>query len=109
MAAGRTDGTHVKIMPPGSRREDYLNRKFFHSINMQAVCDHRGVFLDVFAGYPGSVRDSRVLKCSPLYPCYMQLLLSQCLLARLSSWRKTYIRDIITLNVNTPKFQNDCF
>ncbi|XP_041842231.1 protein ALP1-like isoform X1 [Melanotaenia boesemani] len=33
----------------------------------QAVCDHRGRFLDIFVGYPGSVHDSRVLKNSPLY------------------------------------------
>ncbi len=67
MAVGSIDGTHIKIMPPNTRREDYINHKLFYSINMQAVCDHRGVFLDIFAGYPGSVHDARVLKCSPLY------------------------------------------
>ncbi|XP_033638911.1 putative nuclease HARBI1 [Asterias rubens] len=67
MAVGSIDGTHIKIMPPNARREDYINHKLFYSINMQAVCDHRGVFMDIFAGYPGSVHDARVLKCSPLY------------------------------------------
>ncbi|KAJ8358141.1 hypothetical protein AAFF_G00030130 [Aldrovandia affinis] len=35
--------------------------------NLQAVCDHQGMFLDIFTRYPGSVHDTRVLKNSPLY------------------------------------------
>ncbi|XP_036066562.1 uncharacterized protein LOC112157586 [Oryzias melastigma] len=33
----------------------------------QAVCDHRGCFIDTYVGWPGSVHDSRVLRHSPLY------------------------------------------
>lgn len=36
---------------------------------MQAIADHKGKFLDIFVGYPGSVHDARVLKnstCSPV-------------------------------------------
>lgn len=47
--------------------EDYFCRKHFYSIQLQAVCDHRGVFIDIFAGYPGSVHDTRVLRNSPIY------------------------------------------
>ncbi|XP_041826002.1 putative nuclease HARBI1 [Melanotaenia boesemani] len=64
---GSIDGCHVRIKPPGENAECYFNRKLFHSIQFQAVCDHRGRFLDIFVGYPGSVHDSRVLKNSPLY------------------------------------------
>ncbi|XP_045930120.1 uncharacterized protein LOC123986060 [Micropterus dolomieu] len=45
----------------------YRNRKFFSSINLQAVCDHQGRFIDTYVGWPGSVHDSRVLRYSPLY------------------------------------------
>ena len=33
----------------------------------QAVCDENMVFLDILAGWPGSVHDSRVLRNSGLY------------------------------------------
>ncbi|CAL9707207.1 unnamed protein product [Knipowitschia caucasica] len=34
---------------------------------MQAICDSSGRFLNIFAGFPGSVHDTRVLKNSPVY------------------------------------------
>ena len=64
---GSIDGCHVRIKPPAEHAACYHNRKLFHSIQFQAVCDHRGRFMDIFAGYPGSVHDSRVLRNSPLY------------------------------------------
>ncbi|XP_042349776.1 putative nuclease HARBI1 [Plectropomus leopardus] len=66
-AVGSIDGCHIRIKPPSLDAQCYLNRKLFPSIQLQAVCDHRGRYLDIFAGYPGSVHDSRVLKNSPLY------------------------------------------
>ncbi|KAL1276531.1 hypothetical protein QQF64_036154 [Cirrhinus molitorella] len=45
----------------------YLNRKLFYSIQLQALCDHQGKYLDIFVGFPGSVHDSRVLRNSPIY------------------------------------------
>lgn len=33
---------------------------------MQVVCDHKNKIIDFFAGYPGSVHDSRVFRNSPL-------------------------------------------
>ena len=33
----------------------------------QAVCDENMMFLDIVAGWPGSVHDSRVLRNSGLY------------------------------------------
>ncbi|WAR13278.1 HARB1-like protein [Mya arenaria] len=35
------DGTHVRIQTPSMDEEQYVNRKHFHSINVQASCDHR--------------------------------------------------------------------
>lgn len=66
-AAGAIDGCHIRIKPPQLHRLDYLNYKGFYSINMQAICDSEGRFLDIFVGYPGSVHDTRVLKNSPFY------------------------------------------
>ena len=65
--AGAIDGCHVRIVPPGAFAADYFNRKLFHSIQFQAICDHKGRFLDVHVGFPGSVHDARVLKSSPFY------------------------------------------
>ena len=64
-AVGAIDGCHVRVKPPSLQRLDYLNYKGFFSINMQAICDASGRFLDVFVGYPGSVHDTRILKNSP--------------------------------------------
>uniref|UniRef100_A0A672H965 Putative nuclease HARBI1 n=1 Tax=Salarias fasciatus TaxID=181472 RepID=A0A672H965_SALFA len=64
---GAIDGCHIRIKPPQLHRLDYLNYKGFYSINMQAICDAEGRFLDIFVGYPGSVHDTRILKNSPFY------------------------------------------
>ena len=39
---GCIDGTHVRIQGPSAHESDFVNRKGFHSINVQAICDHRG-------------------------------------------------------------------
>ncbi|CAJ1057809.1 putative nuclease HARBI1 [Xyrichtys novacula] len=65
--AGSIDGCHVRIVPPGQYEADFFNRKLFHSVQFQAIVDHKGRFLDVHVGFPGSVHDSRVLRCSPVY------------------------------------------
>ncbi|XP_020516318.1 putative nuclease HARBI1 [Labrus bergylta] len=66
-AAGSIDGCHVRVVAPAAHEQAYLNRRLFHSIQFQAICDHRGKFLDVFVGYPGSVHDAHVLRHSDVY------------------------------------------
>ncbi|RXN03377.1 nuclease HARBI1 [Labeo rohita] len=44
-----------------------IPKKLFHSVQLQAITDHKGKFIDIFDGYPGSVHDARVLKNSPVY------------------------------------------
>ncbi|XP_075317452.1 zinc finger protein 280C isoform X1 [Odontesthes bonariensis] len=64
---GSIDGCHVKIKLPVDDARFYLNKESFHSIQIQGVCDHQCQFLDIFAGFPGSVRDAKVLQNSSLY------------------------------------------
>ena len=40
---GCVDGTHVKIQGPTENENDYVNRNGFHSINVQAICNHKGM------------------------------------------------------------------
>lgn len=65
--AGSIDGCHIRIKPPSADSMCYLNRKLFYSIQLQALCDYQGKYLDIYVGYPGSVHDSRVLRNSPIY------------------------------------------
>ena len=58
-AAGAIDGTHIPILrPQGDSRADYFNRKGYYSIVMQAVMDFRGIFMDIYFGWPGKVHDA---------------------------------------------------
>ena len=47
--------------------ENYINRKSFQSVILQAVCDSKMHLLDVTCGRPGSVHDSRYFKNSELF------------------------------------------
>ncbi|XP_017466842.1 PREDICTED: uncharacterized protein LOC108359474 [Rhagoletis zephyria] len=62
---GCLDGTHFKINTPKTDAISYYDRKGNHSI--QAICDSKFSFLDVFIGYPGSCHDANVWKNSPIY------------------------------------------
>ena len=39
---GCVDGTCIKIQAPHENENDVVNRKGFHSINVQAICNHKG-------------------------------------------------------------------
>lgn len=67
MCAGCIDGTHIPILAPTESHADYVNRKGFHSIHMQAVVDGHCLFRDVVVGWPGSVHDARVLSNSTIF------------------------------------------
>ncbi|XP_044766191.1 putative nuclease HARBI1 [Coccinella septempunctata] len=64
---GAIDGTHISITTPSYMSNKYLNRKQYHSIVLQGVCDASYIFTDCFTGCPGSVHDARVYRMSPLF------------------------------------------
>lgn len=41
---GCVDCTHVRIQAPHENENNYVNRKRYHSINVQGICDHEGTF-----------------------------------------------------------------
>uniref|UniRef100_UPI00398E354E putative nuclease HARBI1 n=1 Tax=Pristiophorus japonicus TaxID=55135 RepID=UPI00398E354E len=56
------DCTHVTFKAPQANAEMFINRKGFHSLNVQLVCDHRRKILAVDARYPGSSHDAFILQ-----------------------------------------------
>ena len=65
-AFGCIDGTHIPISCPNENKQDYFCYKQFFSLNVQAVCDYKGMFMDVDCRWPGSVHDSKVFVNSNL-------------------------------------------
>lgn len=63
---GAIDGCHIPISAPTEHPNSYINRKGFHSILLQGICDHRMKFIDVFTGICGSVHDARVWRLSDI-------------------------------------------
>lgn len=65
---GAIDCTHVRIdKPSGSFGDEYINRKGFPSLIVQATCNEKCVFTSVDVSWPGSVHDNRIFRTSQLY------------------------------------------
>ena len=64
---GCIDGSHIPIIASSREECAYINRKNFHSINVQGVCDPNMIFEDVVAKWPRSHQDSFILQSSALY------------------------------------------
>jgi hypothetical protein len=64
---GALDGTHIQIKAPQNNAQDYINRKGYHSLVLQAVCLPDMTMSHCFTGWPGSCHDSRVLRNSNLW------------------------------------------
>ncbi|XP_062613215.1 putative nuclease HARBI1 [Saccostrea cucullata] len=63
---GCLDGTQIRIRKPKLNEADYVNRKGYHSLNVQMCCDHTFRITSCVASWPGSVHDSRVFRQSAL-------------------------------------------
>jgi hypothetical protein len=59
-AFGRVDCTHIPITQPSENPQDYFSYKMKYTLNVQAVCNWRGLFLNIDAHWRGSVHDGRV-------------------------------------------------
>jgi hypothetical protein len=64
---GLIDGTHIRIQAPSEHEDQYVNRKGYHSINVQVIVDGDDKFINIVTKWPGSSHDSRVLKESAVY------------------------------------------
>lgn len=63
-AIGALDCTHVEILKPNVHGDEYLNRKGYFSINVQATANAKECFTSVDVQWPGSVHDSRIWRNS---------------------------------------------
>lgn len=61
------DGSHIRILPPKEYPNSYYNRKKFHSVLLQGICDKKKLFIDVYAGEPGSIHDVNLFQKSDVY------------------------------------------
>ncbi|XP_069498848.1 putative nuclease HARBI1 [Ambystoma mexicanum] len=68
---GVLDCTHVKLVVRHPVEVVYHNRKLYHSLTVQMVCDASKIIAHCCARYPGSTHDAMVLQNSTL-PCYME-------------------------------------
>ena len=64
---GCVDGTHIRIKGPKENENDFVNRKGYHSINTQIVCDADLIITNSVIKWPGAKHDSFILKQSSLW------------------------------------------
>ncbi|XP_046873620.1 putative nuclease HARBI1 [Hypomesus transpacificus] len=77
---GAIDGTHVRLQAPSSDEHLYVNRKGYHSINVQAICDANLKITNCVARWAGSTHDSRILLQSHIGQAFEQGLIDGILL-----------------------------
>ena len=63
---GLVDGTHIPIKQPQENPHPYFSYKMKYTINAQAVCDHKGCFINVDIKWPGGTHDANVFAMSSI-------------------------------------------
>ena len=69
---GAIDGTHIRIQEPKNNENAFINRKYFPSINVYAVCDASQKFTFASIRWLGSCHDSFILRQTELWDQYEQ-------------------------------------
>uniref|UniRef100_A0A8C3EXX7 DDE Tnp4 domain-containing protein n=1 Tax=Chrysemys picta bellii TaxID=8478 RepID=A0A8C3EXX7_CHRPI len=64
---GAIDGTHIPILALEHQATEYINRKGYFSMLLQALVDHKGRFTNINVGWPGKLHDARVFRHSGLF------------------------------------------
>ena len=67
---GLVHGTYIPIIAPPEDEYAYINRKNFHSINVQGICNAEMIFTDVNAQWPGGHHDSFILNESTIHDSF---------------------------------------
>lgn len=63
-AIGALDCTLIKIEKPRVHGDEYVCRKGYPALNVQATCDANGIFTSVDCSWAGSVHDARIWRNS---------------------------------------------
>ncbi|CAM4578711.1 unnamed protein product [Caretta caretta] len=61
---GAIDETHIPNLAPDHLANQYINRKGYLSMVLQALVDHKGRFTNINVGWPGKVHDTRIFRNS---------------------------------------------
>ncbi|CAM5102211.1 unnamed protein product [Natator depressus] len=64
---GAIDRTHIPILGLDHLGSQYINRKGYFSMVLQALVDHKGHFTNISVGWPGKVHDARIFRNSGLF------------------------------------------
>ncbi|KAJ8273847.1 hypothetical protein GJAV_G00106160 [Gymnothorax javanicus] len=64
---GCIDGTHIPVLPPSDGYKDFVNRKGWPSLILQAVVDDAYRFWNINCKMPGCAHDANVLRQSTLF------------------------------------------
>ncbi|KAG5863657.1 hypothetical protein JTB14_024337 [Gonioctena quinquepunctata] len=63
-AVGAIDCTHIAILKPREDEHNFINRKGYHSLNVQIICDPNLKILNINANYGGSTNDAFIWRYS---------------------------------------------
>ncbi|KAG6941319.1 hypothetical protein G0U57_007416 [Chelydra serpentina] len=74
---GVIDGTHIPILAPEHQGSEYINRKGYFSMVLQALVDHKGRFTNISVGWPGKEHDVRIFRNAGLFQSCSKGLSSQ--------------------------------